>query len=177
MFIQALQHISDPAKASVLADQSLEKGLLFSEQLASRYAEQFLAMRCRHRGLGRHSMGCVIDLKRIEEQAYRKWLLEIFGFVTIPLEWGQIETEKGRYDFDRMDRCMDLLAGRRLALSAGPLLRFAPSSVPRWLQEKTPVEKIREVPEFRPGRNAICQIDHAWRVICGCTPGTVWVYA
>jgi len=170
LFIQALQHISDPAKASVLADQSLEKGLLFSEQLASRYAEQFLAMRCRHRGLGRHSMGCVIDLKRIEEQAYRKWLLEIFGFVTIPLEWGQIETEKGRYDFDRMDRCMDLLAGRRLALSAGPLLRFTPSSVPRWLQEKTPeFEKIREAAyEFvTRAVTRYAKYIHAWRVICG----------
>lgn len=170
LFIQALQHISDPARASALADESLEKGMKFSEQLSARYAEQFLAMRCRHRGLGRHSLGCAIDLDRVSESAYRKWLLEIFGFVTIPVEWGQIETEKGKYDFDRIDRCMDLLAGRRLALSAGPLLRFTPMGVPVWMREKPlEFERIREAAYEFVTRTVTryAKYIHAWRVICG----------
>ncbi len=170
LFIQALHHISDPSRASALADESLEKGIRYSEQLSSRYAEQFLAMRCRHRGLGRHSLGCAIDLERISNPAYRKWLLELFGFVTIPIEWGQIETQKGQYDFDRVDACMDLLAGRRLALSAGPLLRFAPSGVPGWLQAEPPeFEKIREAAyEFvTRAVTRYAKYIHAWRVICG----------
>jgi len=34
LFIQALQHISDPTRASVLADEAMKKGLLFSEKLS-----------------------------------------------------------------------------------------------------------------------------------------------
>lgn len=170
LFIQSLLHISDPAQASVLADQSLEKGLQFSEQLAARHADQLLALRCRHRGLGRHSLGVGIDLNRIEDATYRKWLLEIFGFVTIPMEWGRIETEPGHYDFEAIDRCMELLAGRRLALCAGPLLRFHPSSLPAWLpSEGREFEKIREAAYEFVARTVAryAKYVHAWRVISG----------
>lgn len=170
LFIQSLLHIGDPAKASVLADLSLEKGLQFSEQLAARHAEQLLALRCRHRGLGRHTLGVVIDLNHLEDPTYRKWLLELFGFVTIPMEWGRIETAPGRYDFEAIDRCMDLLAGRRLALCAGPLLRFHPSSLPSWMaSEKMAFEKIREAAYEFVARTVAryAKYIHAWRVISG----------
>lgn len=170
LFIQSLLHIADPARASLLADRSLEKGLQFSEQLATRHADQLLALRCRHRGLGRHSLGVAIDLDRMEDSTYRKWLLELFGFVTIPMEWGTIETEPGHYDFERIDRCMDLLAGRRLALCAGPLLRFHPTSLPAWLASgENKFEKIREAAYEFVTRTVTryAKYIHAWRVISG----------
>lgn len=170
LFIQSLLHISDPGKASALADQSLEKGLQFSEQLAARHAEQLLALRCRHRGLGRHSLGVVIDLDRVSDQTYRRWLLEMFGYVTIPMEWGRIETKAGHYDFELIDRCMDFLAGRRLSLCAGPLLRFTADSLPAWLSsEKMEFEKIREAAYEFVTRvvTRYAKYIHTWQVISG----------
>ena len=38
LFIEALQHISTPAKASVFADEALKKGVEFSEKLAAKHA-------------------------------------------------------------------------------------------------------------------------------------------
>ncbi len=170
LFIQALQHISEPAKASEYADESLRKGVEFSEKMAARYAEQFLAVRFRNKALGRHSLGCEVDLELISKEKYRKWLLDMFGFVTIPVNWRDVETEKDTYDFTQLDACVRYLAGRRLALCAGPLLKFTPETVPQWLlDEKPSFEKIREqayafVTKI-VGRYA--KHIHAWRVISG----------
>lgn len=170
LFIEALQHISDPPQASVLADEALKKGVEFSEKLAAKHAEQFLSARFRNKAFGRHTLGCEVDPLLISNEKYRKWLLEMFGYITIPVNWGQIEKEKGEYDFSALDTCIQYLAGRRLALCAGPLLKFTPEDVPQWLLSgKGSFEKIRECAyEFvtqiisRYGRYI-----HAWRVISG----------
>jgi len=170
LFIKALRNISDPAKASVLADEALKKAIVFSEQLAAKHAEQFLAARCRNRTLSRHSLGCRIDDRMIENDKYRKRFLEMFGFVTIPVNWGQIEKIKGEYDFSTIDRCMDLLANKRLAMCAGPLLCFKPQYLPKWLMdEKMKYEKIRET-AFEFVSRIVTRYSshvHAWRVISG----------
>ena len=170
LFIEALKHINEPEKASILADQALAKGLEFSEKLASQHAEQYLVLRLKNRALGRHSLGCVIEPTLLDNEKYSKWLLEMFGFITIPINWAKIETQKGEYDFEMMDHCMDHLSGKRLALCAGPLLCFKPEYVPQWLlKEEKSFEKIRErAYEFvstivtRYGKYI-----HAWRVISG----------
>jgi len=170
LFIQALQSINDPPQASALADESLHKGLIFSEKLASRHAEQFLSVRLRNRGLSRHSLGCVMDLDRMEDQQYRKGILEMFGFITIPVNWAEIETEKGEYDFSGMDRCIDHIAGKRLAVGAGPLLRFCPEYVPAWLSRTSgEFEKVREQAYEFVNRiiSRYSKYIHIWRVISG----------
>jgi GH35 family endo-1,4-beta-xylanase len=170
LFIEALQHISTPEKASVIADEVLKKGVEFSEKLAAKHAEQFLAARFRNRAIGRHTLGCEVNPELIENEKYRKWLLEMFGFITVPVNWARIETSKGVYDFERLDKCIQYLGGRRLALCAGPLLRFAPESVPQWLQaEKPSFEKIREYAyEFVSEIvSRYSKFFHAWRVISG----------
>lgn len=170
LFIQALQHIKNPAKASEYADQSLKKGLEFSETLAARHAEQFLAIRFRNKALGRHSLGCEISLDQMADEKYRKWLLEMFGFVTVPVNWAQVQPGPDEYDFSKLDECMKHLAGRRLAVSVGPLLRFTSDMVPRWLRDEKPsFEKIREQAyEFiNTIVSRYSKFVHAWRVISG----------
>jgi hypothetical protein len=145
LFIKALQHISDPSRASMLADEALKKGLLFSEKLSLRYAEQYLALRFKNRGLGKHTLGCSIEPKRIEEERYSKCLLDMFSSATVPVNWGQIAKENGKYDFSALDSCIEHLAGKRMAINCGPLLCFEPSQVPGWLLEEKPeFEKVRE---------------------------------
>ena len=170
LFVEALKNIRDASKASLLADESLKKALFFSEKLASKHADVYLEARCRKKGLGRHSLGCVIDVSLIDEERYRKWLLEMFGFVTIPVSWRQIEPERGRLDYSVIDRCIEVLAGRRLAICVGPLLCFEESQLPRWLPHgQWEFEKIRECAyDFvsqmvtRYSRHI-----HAWRLISG----------
>lgn len=170
LFIEALKHISDPAKASVLADESLEKALIFSEKLAAKHADLLFGIKYRNRGLGRHSLGCGVDAKMLENEKYCKRLFEMFGFVTIGVSWAQIEPEQGNYDFSSLDFCIDKLAGKRLAICAGPLLCFSEDNLPKWLLEKKlGFEKVREIAYDFVSRvvTRYCRYVHAWRVISG----------
>ncbi len=170
LFITSLKQIKTPEKASETADKALSAALKYSELLAGRYAEYFINIRARNKSLGRHSLGCQIDPELLENEKYRKWLLEMFGFVTIPINWAKIEPAKGEYDFSSIDRCIDLLSGRRLAISAGPLVNFRKDSLPPWLfDKKMTFEKVREAAYYFIShlvaryKNYI----HAWRVISG----------
>jgi len=170
IFIEAIQNIGDPSKASVLADESLKKAILFSERLAAKHAEIFLAARRRIRGLGRHSLGCRIDAKLVDNAKYRKRLFDMFGYVTIPVNWARIESEKGYYDFSSIDHCIDILVGRRLAICAGPLLYFRPEYLPEWLGDwEHEFEKIREAAYEFISRivTRYSRYIHVWRVISG----------
>ena len=92
-FVDALKVINNPAKASILADRSLRKALIFSERLAARNAEFYLSARVKNKGLGRHSLGCKIDPELLVSEKYRKRLFEMFCFVTIP----RIQTTEESY--------------------------------------------------------------------------------
>lgn len=169
LFIKALEHIRQPEKASVFADQALAKGLDFSEKLSARYAEQFLATRFKNRAVGRHTLGCHIEPPLLNDDKYLKWLTEIFQYVSIPVNWAQIEIKPGEFDFCQLDHCLDVLGGKRLALCAGPLVCFTPSMLPAWLLRETNFEKVRERVYTFVSRivNRYGKYIHAWRVICG----------
>jgi hypothetical protein len=170
LFIQALQHISDPARASILADEAMKKGLLFSEKLSLRYAEQYLTLRFKNRGLGKHTLGCSIEPRRMEDERYCKFLLDMFSFVTVPIDWSQIVREKGKYDFSAVDVWMEYMAGKRLAVNCGPLLCFEPGKVPGWLLEQKPeFEKVRELAYEFVGKmvGRYGKYVHFWTVISG----------
>jgi GH35 family endo-1,4-beta-xylanase len=170
LFIESLKNIADPQKASVLADESLEKAIVFSEKLAAKHADLLFDIKYRNKGLGRHSLGCGVDAKMLDDEKYRKRLFEMFGFVTIPVSWAQIEPEQGKYDFSSLDACIDKLAGKRLAICAGPLLCFSEDKLPKWLLEKKlEFEKVREIAYDFVSRmvTRYCRYVHVWRLISG----------
>jgi len=145
LFIQAIQNISIPSKASQLADESLKKAIVSSEKLAIKQAESLFNARTESHGLGRGCFGCRIDPVEIDNPAYVEKLMELFGSVTIPINWAQIEPRKGEFDFSKVDNCIDVLSRKKLTLSAGPLLFFSKESLPKWLlRSGAGFEKIRE---------------------------------
>lgn len=170
LFIESLQYISEPEKASKLADESLKKAMEYSEYFAVRHGEHFLSLRLKARNLSKHSLGCMMSPALIGDERYRKWLLEMFGYISIPVNWAEIEREKGKYDFSGIDTCIEALAGRRVAICAGPLIRFRKDCLPAWL-----LEKRREFSKIREAcYHFITQIVHryknhihSWRVISG----------
>jgi Glycosyl hydrolase family 10 len=145
LFIQAIQNISIPSEASKLADESLKKAVIFSEKLAIKQAESLFKTRSRSHGFGRGCFGCKADPVQINNPVYIERLMQLFGSVTIPINWAQIEPHKGIYDFSKIDACVEVLAKKKLALSAGPLLCFSEEYLPDWLlQSGAGFEKIRE---------------------------------
>lgn len=145
LFIKALDNISDMPTASKLADQALQKALVFAEHLAARHADNMFKNRVVSGGFGKGALGVRADLQKITNPQYINDLCKLFGFVAVPINWANIEMNKGQYDFSEVDKCVLALSKKRVALSGGPLLRFDEKSIPQWLlAQKYTFEKIRE---------------------------------
>ncbi|MBN1795353.1 MAG: hypothetical protein JW804_01640 [Sedimentisphaerales bacterium] len=145
LFIKAVQNISDMPKASILADEALEKAFVFGEQIALFEADKQFRQRGKERSFGRGSLGCKVNPVLVDKQAYLTRLLDLFSYAVIPVNWAKIEAEKGKYDFSEIEKCVQSLRGKRIGLGAGPLLRFDKKYLPQWLiQQKPSFEKIRE---------------------------------
>ena len=144
-FIKAIQNITDPPTASKLADESLNRSVLLSEKLAIKQAEVHFNSRIKNHALGRGCFSCRIDPTEIDNPMYIEKLLGLFGSAAIPINWAQIELEKGHYDFSKVDACVEALLKKKLPLSAGPLLYFSEEYLPKWLLNgDNSFEKIRE---------------------------------
>ena len=66
LFIKAIQNISDAPQASKLADESLQKAVIFSEKMAVKQAESLFETRGESHGFGRGCFGCRVDPMEIE---------------------------------------------------------------------------------------------------------------
>ena len=170
LFVQAIQNISDAGLAAKLADESLKKAILFSEKLAIKQADTLLEMRSENRGFGRGCFGCKIDPEKIGDPKYLEKIRELFGFVTIPIGWKQIETAPDDYDFSTIDKCVDVLEKEKLALGAGPLLCFSKEHLPDWLMGRQyEFEKVRDTAYKFVSKvvGRYCGSIRIWRVING----------
>ncbi len=170
LLIRAIQNISKPPEASILADEALKKALLFSEKLAIKQAESLLKTRSKSHGFGRGCFGCRVDYKKIGDPTYVQRLLELFGSATISVNWALVEPDKGEFDFSSIDACVEVLGKKRLSLSAGPLLCFSKEFLPKWLlRSEAGFEKIREM-AYRFVSEVVSRYSgtiHTWYVISG----------
>ncbi|MHC4912961.1 MAG: endo-1,4-beta-xylanase [Planctomycetota bacterium] len=170
LFIQAIQNISEPPLASKLADESLRKAIVFSEKLAAKHADSLFDIKNENHGFGRGCLGCRIDPSGVSDPGYLEKLLKLFGFAMVPVNWAQIESNKGTYDFSAMDTCVEALSKKKLAVGAGPLLCFSKEYLPRWLLRGNPgFEKVRET-AYQFISTIVARysgIIRAWRVISG----------
>lgn len=145
LFVRAIQNIADSSQASKLADESLKKAIVVSEKLAIKQAESLFKTRSSNQGFGRGCFGCSVDPAQIGDREYVDNLVKVFGSATIPISWAEVERSKGKFDFSTMDACVEALRRKKLALGAGPLLRFSKESLPTWLIDSgAGFEKIRD---------------------------------
>ncbi|MGB8226590.1 MAG: endo-1,4-beta-xylanase [Sedimentisphaerales bacterium] len=169
LFIQMLENINEPGKASVLADGCLVKALKYSEQLALRYSEVIFETRVKSRSFARSSLGCIVDPKKLENKNYLKAIIELFAHISIPVEWSKIEAVKGEYDFTELDKCIEILGKKRMLICAGPLLCFEEKSLPEWLRGQDDFEIIREASYEFVSRvvTRYAKYVHIWLVLGG----------
>jgi len=145
LFVQAVQNISNAPLASKLADESLKKAMVLSEELATRHAQVLFDSRRSNHGFGRGCLGCRVDPALIGNAEYVEHLTSLFGSLTIPTNWAEMEPRRGTYDFSKMDECISALSKKKVSLHAGPLLCFSKAMLPKWLLDsKASFEKIRE---------------------------------
>jgi hypothetical protein len=169
-FIEALQNVSEAGKAAKLADESLKKAVIFSESLTAAYADMLFNTRLKARGFGKYTIGCQVNPTLMARPEYMTALSELVGHVSVPVNWRQIERQRGQYDFPAIDVCIEALFKQKMAITVGPLLRFSPEHLPQWLlDENAGFEKIRELAfEFVSKMvTRYAKYVQTWRVISG----------
>lgn len=145
LFVKAVQRSHDPAEASLLADKSLRKAIIFSEKLAITQADILFKARKSSRGFNRASLGIHVHDKSLDQSGYVEGAAAISDFAVISINWAKIETAPGIYDFSDLDRSVETLTAKNMLLMAGPLLHFHKDSLPPWLFEGRPgFEDIRD---------------------------------
>lgn len=145
-FIDALCNLDSPEKAAQFATESLGLALRAGEDMTATHAKAFLERRCQTQGFGRHSLGCVMDPTRINDEKYLQILKENFHFVTVPVSWKQIEPKEHEQSFELLDECVAWLHHNRIAIKVGPLLSFTPAMIPDWLFIwENDFEQVREM--------------------------------
>jgi len=170
LFVDAIQNIRDPARASQLADESLKRAMVYSEKLAVRQGKSLFDKRRQNHGFGRGCLGCRIDPAQMDKSAYLERLLELFNSVTVPINCAKIEARHGHFDFSEVDPCIKMLSRRKVVLSAGPLLRFSADHLPDWLlRSGMGFEKIREMAYQFVSKVVAryCGVFHRWYAISG----------
>ncbi|HAL46090.1 MAG: hypothetical protein A2Y12_13165 [Planctomycetes bacterium GWF2_42_9] len=178
-FIEMLENMNDPEKASLLADKCLANAMIYAEQLTAKYAGVLFEARLRNKGFARSSLGCKIDPDKLNDKNYLKGAFELFAHVSVPINWGKIEKEKGQYDFTELDQCMNSLGRRRLLLCAGPLLNFSPDYLPAWMKGKHEFETIREASYEFVSKivTRYAKYVHIWKVISGLNAENIFKFS
>ena len=145
LFIDAIDNISEPSKSAQLADKSLYKSTILSEKLTQRHSDKLFITKSKNHLFSRGCLGCKIEPKMLQNSAYGKAVLELFGFVTIPVNWAKIEKQRDEYDFTELDACIKTFSNKKVGIGAGPLLKFNTAYLPDWLIEEKPnFQKVLE---------------------------------
>lgn len=131
LLIQALQ-ADDPAKAAALADEALSAAVHASETLTRFHADMFLSRRVQTGGFPRRVFGCSVIPGPPTEQA-RQGLTKAVDFVSVPVNWRDVEPSEQTFNWKNLDAWVELLAQHRIPMKGSALLSFSERSVPDWL--------------------------------------------
>lgn len=131
-FIQALNtNNNDPVAGSLLADDVLNKAVLFGEKMALFHAELLTQKRLRS-GKSKPTLGVSVNLDSPPASA-RKLLGETVNFISVPIPWAKIEPTEKQFCFNEVDDWIDWAASNKIPVHTGPLLSFENGFLPEWL--------------------------------------------
>jgi hypothetical protein len=138
LFIRALQNEQNPAQAADFADQSLEKAMEAGEALAKFHAMRMFGPRVQAGNLNRKLFGCRINPGLSVDQIAPDILANL-NFVTIPLNWADLEPARKKFNLASLDRLFEFFLKRKVTIRLGSVIAFSEPKIPVWLREK-PVE-------------------------------------
>jgi len=131
-FIQALNtNNTDPAKASLLGDDVLNKAVLFGEKMALFHAELLTKKRLTS-GKPKPTLGIRVNLDSPHASA-REPLTETVNFISIPTPWAKIEPTEDQFCFNELDSWIRWGISKKIPIHAGPLLSFEDGLLPEWV--------------------------------------------
>lgn len=103
-----------------------------AEELSEAYAAQAISFRKQNESKLSTLIGGTIHCDGGEPK-YGADYGSAFNSAAVRMSWGEIETDAGRYDFDRIDEVLGWASALGLRVIGGPLLDFHDRMLPHWL--------------------------------------------
>lgn len=130
-FVQALQHLDDPARAAQLGDETLCAASTAADELCRFHASVFLQRRAGANGFARPFLGVAVPPEHVGR--IHPDLTAPFDFVRVPVSWRTAQPEERTLSLGPIDATLKAAVKARLEPRIGPLLNFGVQSVPDWL--------------------------------------------
>ena len=131
-FSHAATEQADPAAACARAEQAIIQALDASDALTQAYCEQALAVRHRQSKQLETLLG--VNVGSVPPSiALSSQVRKALNAASVPVNWHEIESREGQYDWDLNDAQIDACNQHGLHVTAGPLIEFDPVSLPDWL--------------------------------------------
>jgi hypothetical protein len=132
-FLDAAQRIADPGRSAVAAIE----GILLLEKAIAELGDSYALQSIAYRKRGEPQIGTLLAASVIPPapvvSAERESFFDAFNSVAVRLNWADIETDSGRYDYENAQRTISFCAGRGQRIIGGPLIDFRQRLMPHWL--------------------------------------------
>jgi hypothetical protein len=131
-FTEALVlNFSDPAAASVKADETLDHAMLYGEKLALFHGD-ILTKRRISSGGERIRFGHRVIIEA-DSQPVLDRIHGTFDFIRVPIPWRMVEPKERDHDYAQIDAWIHWAHREKIDVHAGPLLTFETDHLPDWL--------------------------------------------
>ena len=131
-FLDAILAETDPPKRNRLCQQAIESSMAASRPLAKSFVEQSLIARHQQE----EKFGTLFGTKLETNEQWRTHA-DVFrpamNLAGIGLEWGKIEADSGRTDYEVFDQQIEWARANGLRVCGGPLISLQPQAMPQWL--------------------------------------------
>ncbi len=131
-FIDASSCPNDAELQSSLALQSLHLLHEASEELSDTYSAQAISFRKQNESKISTLMGGTIHCDGGEPKHGEDYAAA-FNSVAVRMSWGDVETDAGRFEYDRVDEVIGWASALGLRVVGGPLIDFHDRMLPHWL--------------------------------------------
>ncbi len=131
-FIEASSRYGDLDTHASSAISALNLLHQASEELGESYASQAIAFRKIHEAKLNTLLGATLFAESGEPKHSVDYA-QAFNTAAVRISWGEIETDAGRYDYDRIDDAIGWASALGLRVIGGPLIDFHDRMLPHWL--------------------------------------------
>ncbi|TWU60243.1 hypothetical protein Poly51_05180 [Rubripirellula tenax] len=132
-FLEAAGRRADPSASARFAIHSIELLETAIADLGESYSVQSISFRKqREPNIGTLLAGSVIPPSPSND-SQMDLFANCFNAAAVRLNWADIETDSGRFDFESAESTIASLAGRGVRVIGGPLIDFRERLMPHWL--------------------------------------------
>jgi len=131
-FIEASGSAADRESQAEQASRSLALLNTAAEELSDAYSGQAISFRKQNESKIGTLVGAAIHCESGEPR-HGADFSSAFNSASVRMSWGDIETDAGRFDYDRVDEVLGWSSALGLRVIGGPLIDFHDRMMPHWL--------------------------------------------